>query len=225
MSQKNKLNHLAVVMDGNRRWALKNGFLKEIGYTQGVKIVERLIRICVEEEISSLTLFAFSTENWARPQDEIDFIFALLEKVLDENLQRCIDNNIKLRAIGDLSRLQPHLRAKIKNAEDATKNCALLCVNMAISYGAKDEIVRAAQKVVTQGLELNEKNISANLDLPLDVDLILRVGSAKRLSNFLLWQCAYAEICFSDTLFPGLTKRELKRAIREFYKRERTFGK
>ncbi len=225
MTKTNKLNHLAVVMDGNRRWALKNGFLKEIGYTQGVKIVERLIRICVEEEISSLTLFAFSTENWARPQDEIDFIFALLEKVLDENLQRCIDNNIKLRAIGDLSRLQPHLREKIKNAEIATKNCTLLCVNMAISYGAKDEIVRAAQKVVTQGLELNEKNISANLDLPLDVDLILRVGSAKRLSNFLLWQCAYAEICFSDTLFPGLTKRELKRAIREFYKRERTFGK
>ena len=225
MSQKNKLNHLAVVMDGNRRWALKNGFLKEIGYTQGVKIVERLIRICVEEEISNLTLFAFSTENWARPQDEIDFIFALLEKVLDENLQRCIDNNIKLRAIGDLSRLQPHLINKIKNAEIATKNCSLLCVNMAISYGAKDEIVRAAQKVIAQGLELNEKNISANLDLPLDVDLILRVGSAKRLSNFLLWQCAYAEICFSDTLFPGLTKRELKRAIREFYKRERTFGK
>ena len=225
MSQKNKLNHLAVVMDGNRRWALKNGFLKEIGYTQGVKIVERLIRICVEEEISNLTLFAFSTENWARPQDEIDFIFALLEKVLDENLQRCVENNIKLRAIGDLSRLQPHLREKIKNAEIATKNCSLLCVNMAISYGAKDEIVRAAQKVIAQGLELNEKNISANLDLPLDVDLILRVGSAKRLSNFLLWQCAYAEICFSDTLFPGLTKRELKRAIREFYKRERTFGK
>ena len=225
MSQKNKLNHLAVVMDGNRRWALKNGFLKEIGYTQGVKIVERLIRICVEEQISTLSLFAFSTENWGRPQDEIDFIFALLEKVLDENLQRCIDNNIKLRAIGDLSRLQPHLINKIKNAEIATKNCSLLCVNMAISYGAKDEIVRAAQKVVTQGLELNEKNISANLDLPLDVDLILRVGSAKRLSNFLLWQCAYAEICFSDTLFPGLTKRELKRAIKEFYKRERTFGK
>ena len=225
MSQKNKLNHLAVVMDGNRRWALKNGFLKEIGYTQGVKIVERLIRICIEEEISNLTLFAFSTENWGRPQDEIDFIFKLLEKVLDENLQRCIENNIKLRAIGDLSRLQPHLRQKIKNAEEATKNCTLLCVNMAISYGAKDEIVRAAQKVIKQGLELNEKNISTNLDLPFDVDLILRVGSAKRLSNFLLWQCAYAEICFSDTLFPGLTKRELKRAIREFYKRERTFGK
>ena len=222
---KNKLNHLAVVMDGNRRWALKNGFLKEIGYTQGVKIVERLIRICVEEQISTLSLFAFSTENWARAQDEIDFIFRLLEKVLDENLQKCVENNIKLRAIGDLSRLQPHLMDKIKNAENATKNCTLLCVNMAISYGAKDEIVRAAQRVVSQGLELNEKNIAAHLDLPLDVDLLLRVGSAKRLSNFLLWQCAYAEICFSDTLFPGLTKRELRRAIREFYKRERTFGK
>ena len=109
--------------------------------------------------------------------------------------------------------------------ENLTKNCTLLCVNVAISYGAKDEIVRAVQKAIAQGLEINEANINANLDLPLDVDLILRVGNAKRLSNFLLWQCAYAEIYFSDTLFPGLTKREFKRIIKEYHKRERTFGK
>ena len=221
----NRLNHLAVVMDGNRRWARKNGFLEKFGYSQGVKIVERLMQVCLEENISQLSLFAFSTENWARPKDEIEFIFSLLEKVLDENLQRFVDNNIRLRAIGELSRLDARLQEKIKNAEKLTEHCTLLCVNLAISYGAKDEIVRAVQKVIAQGLEIIEANISANLDLPLDVDLIVRLGNAKRLSNFLLWQCAYAEIHFSDTLFPGLTKREFRRVIREFHKRERTFGK
>ena len=221
----NRLNHIAVVMDGNRRWARKNGFLEKIGYSQGVKTIETLMRACVEEKISNLSLFAFSTENWARPKDEVEFIFHLFEKVLDENLHLFIENNICFRAIGDLSRLDTHLRDKLKNAEILTQNCDLLCVNVAISYGAKDEIVRAVRKINAQGLEVNEANISANLDLPLDVDLILRVGNAKRLSNFLLWQCAYAEIYFSETLFPGLTKREFKRIIKEYHKRERTFGK
>lgn len=221
----NRLNHIAVVMDGNRRWARKNGFLEKLGYSKGVKTIETLMRACVEEKISNLSLFAFSTENWARPKDEVEFIFHLFEKVLDESLHLFVENNIRFRAIGDLSRLDERLREKLQNAENLTKNCTLLCVNVAISYGAKDEIVRAAQKAIAQGLEINEANISANLDLPLDVDLILRVGNAKRLSNFLLWQCAYAEIYFSDTLFPGLTKREFKRIIKEYHKRERTFGK
>lgn len=221
----NRLNHIAVVMDGNRRWARKNGFLEKLGYSQGVKTIETLMRACVEEKISNLSLFAFSTENWARPKDEVEFIFHLFEKVLDESLHLFVENNIRFRAIGDLSRLDKRLREKLQNAENLTKNCTLLCVNVAISYGAKDEIVRAVQKAIAQGLEINEANISANLDLPLDVDLILRVGNAKRLSNFLLWQCAYAEIYFSDTLFPGLTKREFKRIIKEYHKRERTFGK
>ena len=217
----NRLNHIAVVMDGNRRSARKNGFLEKLGYSQGVKTIETLMRACVEEKISNLSLFAFSTENWARPKDEVEFIFHLFEKVLDESLHLFVENNIRFRAIGDLSRLDERLREKLQNAENLTKNCTLLCVNVAISYGAKDEIVRAVQKAIAQGLEINEANISANLDLP----LILRVGNAKRLSNFLLWQCAYAEIYFSDTLFPGLTKREFKRIIKEYHKRERTFGK
>lgn len=225
MENKNRLNHIAVVMDGNRRWARKKGFLAEFGYAQGVKIVERLVRVCVEEGIKNLSLFAFSTENWARPKEEINFIFSLLEKVLDDALPRCLENNIKLRAIGDLSRLDKPMREKIENAVNLTRNCELLCVNVAISYGAKDEIVRAAQKAVAQGLALSEESIAANLDLPLDVDLILRVGNAKRLSNFLLWQCAYAEIHFSETLFPALSKREFKKIISDFHKRERTFGR
>lgn len=221
----NELNHLAVVMDGNRRWAKAKGFLAKLGYSQGVKTMQKLMEVCVEEGISNLSLFAFSTENWNRPQDEIEFIFELLDRCLDEALKEFEKNNVRLRAIGDLSRLDAHLQEKIDLVEEKTKHCDLLCVNLAISYGAKDEIVRSVKRLIEKGLEINEKNISDNLDLPLDVDLMLRVGNAKRLSNFLLWQCAYAEIYFSETLFPSLTKREFKKIIKEFRKRERTFGK
>ncbi len=221
----NELKHLAVVMDGNRRWAKAKGFLAKFGYSQGVKTLQKLMKACIEEKISNLSLFAFSTENWKRPQDEIDFIFKLLNRCLDEALSEFPKNNIKFKAIGDLSRLDEALRKKISLVEETTKDCTLLCVNLAISYGAKDEIIRAAKRTLEKGLELNESNLGQNLDLPLDVDLLLRVGNAKRLSNFLLWQCSYAEICFSQTLFPGLTKKEFKKIIKDFRKRERTFGK
>lgn len=212
-------------MDGNRRWAKAKGFLAKLGYSQGVKTMQKLMEACVEEGISNLSLFAFSTENWNRPKDEIEFIFELLDRCLNEALEKFEKNNVRLRAIGDLTRLDQVLRDKIALVEEATKHCDKLCVNLAISYGAKDEIVRATRRVIEKGLEVNEKNISDNLDLPLDVDLMLRVGNAKRLSNFLLWQCAYAEIYFSETLFPGLTKREFRKIIKEYRKRERTFGR
>ncbi|MFY4733861.1 polyprenyl diphosphate synthase [Campylobacter jejuni] len=221
----NELKHLAVVMDGNRRWARAKGFLAKLGYFQGVKTMQKLMEVCMEENISNLSLFAFSTENWKRPKDEIDFIFELLDRCLDEALEKFEKNNVRLRAIGDLSRLEDKVREKITLVEEETKHCDALCVNLAISYGARDEIIRAAKRVIEKKLELNEENLTQNLDLPLDVDLMLRVGNAKRLSNFLLWQCSYAEIYFSETLFPSLTKREFKRIIKEFRNRERTFGK
>jgi len=221
----NELKHLAVVMDGNRRWAKAKGFVAQFGYSQGVKTMRKLMEVCVQERISNLSLYAFSTENWKRPQEEINFIFELLNRCLDEALDKFAKNNVRFKAIGDLSRLDERLREKIFLVEEKTKSCDLLCVNLAISYGSRDEIVRAVQRVLNKGLELNEQNINLHLDLPLDVDLLLRVGNAKRLSNFLLWQCSYAEICFSQTLFPGLTKRELKKIIKEFRNRERTFGR
>ncbi|ECP7276064.1 di-trans,poly-cis-decaprenylcistransferase [Campylobacter jejuni] len=221
----NELKHLAVVMDGNRRWARAKGFLAKFGYSQGVKTMQKLMEVCMEENISNLSLFAFSTENWNRPKDEIEFIFELLDRCLDEALEKFEKNNVQLRAIGDLSRLEDKIREKIILVEEKTKHCNGLCVNLAISYGARDEIIRAAKRVIEKKLELNEENLTQNLDLPLDVDLMLRVGNAKRLSNFLLWQCSYAEIYFSEALFPSLTKREFKRIIKEFRNRERTFGK
>ncbi|EAB5282523.1 polyprenyl diphosphate synthase [Campylobacter upsaliensis] len=221
----NELKHLAVVMDGNRRWAKAKGFLAKFGYTRGVKTLQKLMSVCIEEQISQLTLFAFSTENWNRPADEVEFIFKLLERCLDDALKEFEKNGVRLKAIGDLSRLDEKLKEKIALVEEKTKHCERLCVNLAISYGSRDEIVRAAKRVVEKGLELSEENLSANLDLPLDVDLMLRVGNAKRLSNFLLWQSSYAEICFSETLFPSLTIREFKKIIKEYRKRERTFGK
>ncbi|MCR2112807.1 polyprenyl diphosphate synthase [Campylobacter upsaliensis] len=221
----NELKHLAVVMDGNRRWAKAKGFLAKFGYTRGVKTLQKLMSVCIEEQISQLTLFAFSTENWNRPVDEVEFIFKLLERCLDDALKEFEKNGVRLKAIGNLSRLNEKLKEKIALVEEKTKHCERLCVNLAISYGSRDEIVRAAKRVVEKGLELSEENLSANLDLPLDVDLMLRVGNAKRLSNFLLWQSSYAEICFSETLFPSLTIREFKKIIKEYRKRERTFGK
>lgn len=221
----NELKHLAVVMDGNRRWAKSKGFLAKLGYSQGVKTMQKLMEVCIDEGILHLTLFAFSTENWKRPKDEIAFIFELLDHCLDEALSKFEENGIRFLAIGDLTRLEDTMREKIAFLEKKTGHCSKLCVNLAISYGARDEIVRSVKRLLAKGLELSEENISANLDLPLDVDLMLRVGNAKRLSNFLLWQSSYAEICFSQTLFPGLTKREFKKIIKEFRHRERNFGK
>lgn len=132
---------------------------------------------------------------------------------------------MRFKAIGQLDKLSQDLRKDIADFEEQTKHCKTLCVNVAISYGAKDEIVRAVKRVVDKKLEITEENISANLDISEDVDLLLRVGSASRISNFLLWQCAYAEIFFSKTLFPGLTKKECKRIIDDFKHRKRTFGK
>ncbi len=221
----NELKHLAVVMDGNRRWARKNGILEKIGYLHGTKTIQKVIEVCIEEGISNLTLFAFSTENWQRPQEEIEYLFDLLKKYLDESLDRFLLNQVRFRAIGELSRLSKSLYNDIKEFENKTKHCNKLCVNVAISYGAKDEIVRAVKKVVEKKLPITEDNITMNLDISEDVDLLLRVGSASRISNFLLWQCAYAEIFFSKTLFPGLTKKECKKIIDDFKKRKRTFGK
>lgn len=212
-------------MDGNRRWARKNGILEKIGYLHGTKTIQKIIEVCIDEGIKNLTLFAFSTENWQRPKDEVEYIFNLFEKYLDSSLDSFMKNDVRFRAIGDLSKLDSKLLSKIKGFESKTLENTRLCVNVAISYGAKDEIVRAVRRVLEKGLEVNEANIQANLDLSEDVDLLLRVGNAKRISNFLLWQCAYAEIFFSDTLFPGLTKREFKRIIKDFKSRKRTFGK
>ena len=221
----NELKHLAVVMDGNRRWAKINGFLEKLGYSQGLKTIQRLMEVCIDEKIPQLSLFAFSTANWARPKDEVEFIFSLLEKTLDDKLDLFIENDIRIRIIGNLSMLDKKLLDKLLYAQEKTKDCSLLCINLAIIYGGKDEIVRSVKRCIEKNIEINEKNIFENLDLPLDVDLLLRVGDAKRISNFLLWQCAYAEIHFSNTLFPGLTKREFKNIIKDFYKRERRFGK
>ncbi|WP_139452938.1 polyprenyl diphosphate synthase [Campylobacter armoricus] len=221
----NELKHLAVVMDGNRRWARKNGLLEKIGYSQGAKVVEKIIEVCIDEKIQNLTLYAFSTENWQRPKEEVEFLFKLLNKYLDESLPKFIANEVRFKAIGNLGLLDETTLQKIQNFQEKTKNHTKLCVNLAVSYGAKDEIVRAVKKVIEKNLEINEANIQANLDLSENVDLFLRVGSAKRISNFLLWQSSYAEIYFSQTLFPALTKKEITSIINEFKKRKRTFGK
>lgn len=221
----NQLNHLAVVMDGNRRWARQNNLLENLGYSKSFEVVKKIFEYCIEEKIPNLTLYAFSTENWSRPKKDIIFIFKLLENAIDNNLQDLIKNNIRLNFIGNLELLDNSLKEKLLKTQFVTKDCSLLCVNIAISYGARDEIVRSVNKLLESKLEINEKNINKYLDIPLDVDLLIRVGGAKRLSNFLLWQCSYAEIYFSDTFFPAFKIDELKNIVKDFKKRKRTFGR
>ncbi|TXE89396.1 di-trans,poly-cis-decaprenylcistransferase [Campylobacter volucris] len=221
----NELKHLAVVMDGNRRWAKKNGLLEKVGYEQGAKTIEKIIEVCIEEKINHLTLYAFSTENWQRPKEEIEYLFCLLDRYLDDALPKFLANHVRFKAIGNFDYLDKKTLDKINKVQNQTKHHNALNLNLAISYGGKDEIVRAVKKVIEKKLEINEENIQANLDLSEDVDLFLRVGCAQRISNFLIWQSSYAEIYFSQTLFPALTKKEFKSIIKEFKKCKRTFGK
>lgn len=221
----NDLRHLAIIMDGNRRFAKKNKLAIKIGYKMGAKKVEELITWVKKAQIKTLTLYAFSTENWSRPKGELGVLFTLLHKYLDENLATFMEENIKLKCIGDLARLEPALQEKIAFFEAKTANNSSLELNLALSYGFKDELVRAVKRVVLEGLPISEENITSKLDLSKDVDLLVRVGGKHRLSNFLLWQSSYAQIAFCDTLFPAFTKLEFDKILAGFKTCERSFGR
>lgn len=221
----NDLRHLAIIMDGNRRWARQNSLALKLGYKQGAKKVEELIKWASQEKIKILTLYAFSTENWERPKDELGVLFTLLHKYLDENLASFMKEGVKLLCIGDLSRLEESLQEKIANFEAKTAKNTSLQLNLALSYGFKDELIRSVKSLLAKGLEVNEENIKEHLDLSQDVDLLLRVGGKHRLSNFLLWQASYAQIHFSDTLFPAFSEAEFKDIIASFKQTKRSFGK
>lgn len=220
----NELKHLAIIMDGNRRWARQKALRLDFGYKEGAKKVKELIYWSIEEGIESLTLFAFSTENWQRPLSELNILFKLLDEYLDDNLKSFKKEGIRLKCIGDLSKLKENLQQKICFFEEETKNNKKLKLNLALSYGSKNELIRAIHALLKKGLEINEQNIKNHLDLSLDVDLLLRVGGEKRLSNFLLWQASYAELAFSDTLFPSFSKDEFDKIIAKYKNTKRNLG-
>jgi undecaprenyl diphosphate synthase len=220
-------SHIAIIMDGNGRWAKARGKTRTKGHEVGAEVVRTITEAAADAGVKYLTLYAFSTENWARPKAEVEFLMKLLEKYLEKEAATYQKNGIRFEAIGDMSRFSKSLVDKIEKTAQETANNNKLTQVLAINYGSKDEIVRAAKKMQEKALDFNEQNLENSLDtagMP-PVDMLVRTGGDMRISNFLLWQSAYAELFFTDTLWPDFTKEELYAMIEEFKTRERRFGK
>ena len=225
-------SHIAIILDGNGRWAKRRGLPRTMGHRQGAKAVEPIIRRCLELGVSSLSLYAFSTENWSRPASEVDAIMNLLREML-HSADQYRRENVRLRVIGDRSALSPDLLREIESAERESAGRTGMTVNMAINYGGREEIARAARLLAEQVKdgtlspeEIGEKQVAAALytaGQP-ELDLLIRPSGEKRISNFLLWQCAYADFVFMDILWPDFTPADLDAAIEEYRRRHRRFG-
>jgi undecaprenyl diphosphate synthase len=221
--------HVAIIMDGNGRWARKRNLPKIMGHRSGAKAVDTIIEACSRLGIKALTLYAFSTENWKRPKEEIDALMGLLKDMLRQNLDKIMKNNMRFNVIGRIDELLPSLRDMIKTAEEESSANTGMTLTLAINYGGRQEILDAARKIYASGKDissLREEDFGKYLytgDLP-DPDLIIRTSGEMRLSNFLLWQAAYSELYVTDTLWPDFGKEELEKAIKEYEKRERRFG-
>ncbi|PSM52646.1 undecaprenyl diphosphate synthetase [Campylobacter blaseri] len=222
----NKLNHLAIIMDGNGRWAKQKGMLRAFGHEKGANVVERVCRVCIQNNIPNLTLYAFSTENWSRPKNEVNFLINLFKKFLKEKEAIILKENIKFKAIGDIDIFDDELKEKILNLENLSKNNSKLNLALAVNYGSKNEIVRACRALLKENQDINEENINLHLDTydMGDVDLLIRTGGEQRLSNFLLWQASYAELYFTKTLWPDFDSVELQNIMDNYKKIKRKFG-
>jgi undecaprenyl diphosphate synthase len=222
----NLLRHLAITMDGNGRWASERGLRRTKGHEAGVETVRRVTKFCSEHpDIETLTLYAFSTENWKRPKLEVDYLMHLLEKYLSGERDTYMKYGIRFEVIGDIAPFSDKLKRTIDETMRLTENNDSLTQVIALNYGGRDEIVRAVKRVVDGGGVLNEESITEALDTPYgDIDLLIRTSGEQRLSNFLLWQVSYAELCFTDTYWPDFTIEELIEIIDDFENRERKFG-
>ena len=224
--QQNNLQHLAIIMDGNGRWAERQGKKRSSGHDAGAKNLKTITTYAAKIGIKYLTLYAFSTENWKRPKTEIDFLMKLLAKFLKKELQTFLENNIRFEVIGDVSKFSQALQKEIIHVKEKTAHCSGMTQILAINYGSRDEITRAVNKAIKAGEEVNENDIDKLLDTASfpPVDLLLRTGGDQRLSNFLLWQSAYAELFFTRTLWPDFSTGELETIISNFERTARRFG-
>ncbi|TDI71545.1 MAG: isoprenyl transferase [Bacteroidetes bacterium] len=226
--------HLAVIMDGNGRWAKKKGLFRSLGHEKGSQAVREIVETCAELSIPYLTLYAFSTENWNRPKFEVDTLMKLLVSSLKKEIKTLEENNIKLNAIGNLDALPNKAHRELLDVIERTKTNSKMTLTLALSYGAREEIIKTIKEIslkVKNNLispsNIDESVINNHLytrDLP-DVDLLIRTSGEHRISNFLLWQIAYAELYFTDTLWPDYRKDHLFEAILNYQNRERRFGK
>ena len=223
----NSVNHVAIIMDGNGRWALNRRKSRNYGHQQGLRTIEKIVDYSIKEKISYLTLFTFSSENWKRPKTEVNFLFKLLENYFKKNLLKVIKNGIKVKIIGNKSKLASNLRKIIKLAENKTKKNKKISLQLALNYGSKDEIINSLKNIIKKKQKITTKNFEQNLytaGFP-DPDILIRTGGKKRLSNFLLWQMAYTEIFFIDKMWPDFNKSDLKKILNKFRNIKRNFGK
>ncbi len=221
----NQARHIAIIMDGNGRWAELQGKKRVKGHEVGAKIVKEITTYCANNsEIERLTLYAFSTENWKRPRLEVEFLMQLLDSYLKNELKVYLQNNVRFEPIGDIRAFSKSLQKTIAMVEEKTAHCDGLVQSLALNYGAQDEILRAVNSLKNNHDDITLEMLSNALDCKHDVDLLIRTGGDKRLSNFLLWQAAYAELFFVDTLWPDFSVKELEKIVKKFKKVERRFG-
>jgi len=222
----NPLNHVAIIMDGNGRWGLRNKNTRNEGHKAGLNTVEKIIKETINQKIKYLTLYAFSTENWKRPKKEINYLFRLLENFLLNRIDDLHKKNIKLNIIG-VRNFSKKLNKLLNLSEKKTSKNTTLQINLALNYGSKFEIINALKKMNKNNDNINEKNLSKYLqtkNTP-DPEILIRTGNTKRLSNFLLWQLAYSEIFFEKKLWPDFNERDYIKIIKKFKKIKRNFGK
>lgn len=231
--KKTGLQHIAIIMDGNRRWAKEKFLPSAVGHQKGVEALKATLRACDKYGVKFLTVYAFSTENWNRKKEEVDFLMGLLAKTLTHELEEMHKNNVRIKFIGNIAPLSENLKKILKNAEDYTKDNKGVNLQIAFNYGSRDEIVNAVKSIVKKVENgdlsmdsITEDTVSSNLytsELP-DPDLLVRTGGEKRISNYLLWQIAYSEIYVTDSYWPEFNEDSLAQAILEFKSRNRRYG-
>ena len=222
-----EINHVAIIMDGNGRWGLKKFNSRRFGHRMGIKTVEKVIQESIKNKIKYLTLYTFSTENWKRPKYEIKFLFTLLEDYLKKNKSKLLKNNIKIKILGDISKFPTNLKKLLNKTIKSTSKNKRLQINLALNYGAKNEILRSLKLIQNKKKALNIKNFENNLytsGIP-DPDILIRTGNTNRLSNFLLWQISYSEIFFVKKLWPDFNKNDFNNILTKFKKIKRNYGK
>ena len=218
--------HVAIIMDGNGRWGLKNKNSRNLGHKSGLKTVEKIIKSSIKYNIKYLTLYTFSTENWKRPKLEIQFLLNLLESFLKEKIEKLVKNGVKLKIIGDLKKFPKKIQSSLKSAQKKSDKNKKLLLILALNYGSKNELVNAIRKIKEKKMKINKSSVTKSLytkGIP-NPDLLIRTGNTNRLSNFLLWQLSYSEIFFVKKMWPDFNERDYKNVLDKFKKIKRNFG-
>tara|TARA_B100000963_G_C22401287_1_gene568993 strand:+ start:110 stop:802 length:693 start_codon:yes stop_codon:yes gene_type:complete len=222
----NSPKHVAIIMDGNGRWGIKKKKSRNFGHKKGLEVVEKIIEAAIEEKIHYLTLFAFSTENWKRPINEVRYLFKLLNSFIDKKIISLLNKNIKIKVIGNINPFPAELKSKIYKVQKSTSSNSKIQINMALNYGSRQEIIYALKMIKKKKISINEKNIDKNLytqNIP-NPEILIRTGNTNRISNFLIWQCIYSEIFFVKKMWPEFNKKDFKDIVLKFKKINRNFG-